>query len=297
MIIATVDAIRSRLERGPLVLDGAIGTELERRGAASPLPLWSAGALRDAPRVVEQVHRDYVAAGADILVANTFRTNPRALRRAGCSAEGAALNRLAVELARQAAAGRDVLVAASVAPVEDCYCPERVPGARELHAEHGQMMAWITAAGPDLVWIETMGTVREASAAASAAGREGLPFAVSFVVRENGDLLGGEKLADAIAAVEPLGPLAIGLNCIPPRGLSALLPRLRPLTARPLAAYGHIGNAAAIRGWSYAQRMTPAEYAECAREWLTLGAGVVGGCCGTGPEHIRAMRAVIDRLA
>ena len=183
-----------------------------------------------------------------------------------------------------------MLVAASVAPVEDCYYPERVPVEDVLHEEHGQMMGWLRAAGPDLIWIETMNTVREARAAAQAVAALGLPFAVSFVVEETGDLLSGEALEEAVGAVEPLGPLALGLNCIPPRGLSGLLPRLRRATDRPLAAYAHINNRKPIRGWSYVQSLSPVEYGECARQWVDMGANIVGGCCGTRPEHIRAVR-------
>jgi S-methylmethionine-dependent homocysteine/selenocysteine methylase len=284
------------LERGAVVLDGATGTELERRGVSSRLPLWSAGALLDAPEVVEAIHRDYVEAGADILVANTFRTNPRTLRSAGREPNGPALNRLAVELARRAAAGRDVLVAASVAPVEDCYRPELVPPEDVLRAEHQLMIDWLAAAEPDLIWIETMNTIREARTAAEAAADRGLPFTVSFVVQESGDLLSGERLEDAVAAVEELGPLAVGLNCIPPRGMSAILPRLRRATARPLAAYAHIGSPRPIRGWSFSQAATPSEYAEFAREWLRLGANIVGGCCGTTPAHIQAVREMAASL-
>jgi len=284
-----------------VVLDGAMGTELERRRAAHPAPLWSAGALLDAPQAVKAIHAEYVRAGADILVANTFRTNPRTLRAAGVLDQGPALNALAVSLARQAAAhlgkpGGQVLVAASVAPVEDCYRPDLVPSESELWAEHSQMMEWLAAAGPDLIWIETMNTLREAGIAARVAATIGLPVAISFVVRENGDLLGGDRLEDAVAAVEPARPVAIGLNCIPPRGLSRILPRLRQATGRRLAAYAHIGNPVPIRGWSFSEDMHPVEYAEYARQWLGLGALIIGGCCGTGPAHIQAVRRMVDQL-
>ncbi len=305
---ASRTSFREALSRRTLVLDGAIGTELERRGIPAPLPLWSAGALITHSHVVEAIHRDYVEAGADIVVANTFRANLRTLRAAGRAEQGEALNRLAVELARRAvslpsedhrletgATGREVWVAASVGPVEDCYHPERVPDEPTLQSEHAQMMAWLKAADPDLIWIETMNTVREARAAAQASAAVGLPFAVSFVVQESGDLLSGEALEDAVAAVEPFDPLAIGVNCIPPRAVAELLRRLRRSTARPLSAYAHIGNPEPIRGWSYSQDLSPAEYVEYARQWLGEGAAIVGGCCGTTPPHIRALRALVRR--
>ncbi len=288
-MLATVEELRRRFEAGPLVLDGATGTELERRGAGAPAPLWSAAALISAPQVVATIHREYVEAGADIVTANTFRTNPRALRKAGLSGEGESLNRRAVQLVREAAGARNVLVAASVGPVEDCYCPELVPAEDVLRREHEQMAAWLAAAQADLVWIETMSTIREARAAAEAASYQQMPFAVSFVAGESGDLLSGEQLEDAVAALEPLEPLALGLNCIPPCGLTAILPRLCRATARPLAAYAHIGNLTPIRGWSYAQAVTPNEYAHYARQWLDQGATILGGCCGTTPGHIRAI--------
>lgn len=279
----------------PLLLDGAVGTELTRRGMATHLPLWSAGALLTDPQAVEQIHRDYVDAGAEVVVANTFRTNPRTLRAAGLLARGAELNRLAVELARracQAAApsGTRVRVAASVAPVEDCYEPQRVPDEATLRSEHQQMIAWLAEAAPDLVWIETMNTVREARAAAGAAAGRGLPLVCSFVTREDGALLSGEPLEDAVAAVEPFAPLALGLNCIPPDGMTRTLPRLRRATARPIVAYAHIGNPEPVSGWSFSQSVSPEQYAEHAVRWVSLGARAVGGCCGTTPGHIRALR-------
>ena len=304
------ETLRNRV----LVLDGATGTELERRGVSAPLPLWSAGALITHPDIVEAIHRDYVAAGADIVVANTFRTCVRTLRAAGMLERGEELNRLAIELARRStenaasgpSPGRDhrrdagatpqgIWIAASVAPVADCYHPELVPDESELNDEHARMLAWLKAAGPDLVWIETMGTVREARAAARATSKASLSFVVSFVVREDGNLLGGERLEDAVEAVEPFEPLALGLNCIPPDGMTAILPRLQRATARPLVAYAHINNPRPIFGWSYSQTVTPEQYAEHVKRWLDLGVSIIGGCCGTTPDHIRAIRNVVSR--
>lgn len=299
--------VQAVLARRVLLLDGATGTELTRRGVPTPLPLWSTGALRDHPDVVRAIHCDYVKAGADIIVANTFRANVRTLRSAGMLKDGETLNRCAVELARQGVIDGlsrrptlrgneypEVMVAASVAPVEDCYHPERVPDESTLVDEHGRMMAWLSTAGLDLIWIETINTVREARAAARAASNENLPFVVSFVVRENGDLLSGEALEDAIAAVEPFEPLAIGLNCIPPEGMTRSLPRLRAGTRRPLIAYAHLGNPEPISGWSFAQDLSAEEYAEHAVRWIEIGARIVGGCCGTTPAHIAALRPLVD---
>ncbi len=283
----------SEFLHAPRILDGATGTELTRRGVPTPIPLWSTAALLSAPQTVQAIHREYVAAGADILTANTFRTNPRALLRAGLRDRGPELSRLAVQLARDASgsasAGRRVLVAASVAPAEDCYRPDLTPDERELRAEHAELAQWLADARPDLLWIETMGTVREALAAAIAARDVGVPFSVCFALNEAGQLLSGESLDRAIERVEPLGPLAVGLNCLPPEGLCAALPRLRRLTKRPIAAYAHIGNPEPTCGWSFSQNVGPEAYAAYARRWLDAGASVIGGCCGTTPAHVAAL--------
>ena len=288
------------LERWVLLLDGATGTELTRRGVDTSLPLWSAGALQDHPDAVRAIHTDYVEAGADILVANTFRSNVRALGHAGLLDQGEALNRRAIDLTREAARGEaadeenPIWIAASVAPVEDCYSPELIPDEKTLADEHGRMVAWLAEAGADLIWIETMNSVREARIAAHAAGDAGLPFVVSFVVKENGDLLSGEPLEEAIEAVEPFGPVALGLNCIPPSGLTRNLPRLRAATDRPLIAYAHLGNPEPITGWSFSQDVSPEAYAKEAARWIDMGARIIGGCCGTTPAHIAALRSLID---
>jgi S-methylmethionine-dependent homocysteine/selenocysteine methylase len=125
--------LHQRLERGELVLlDGALGTELERRGAATPLPLWSAQAILDAPDTLRQVHEDYGRAGADVLAAATFRTTPRFMAKAGRPASdadrltGAAI-RLAAEGRERAGAGRQVWIGGSLGPLEDCYRPGDAP--------------------------------------------------------------------------------------------------------------------------------------------------------------------------
>lgn len=290
-----IDALRAALAdtaaAGPLVLDGAMGTRLEALGIPAPAPLWSAAALETRPDIVRAVHREYASAGARILVANTFRTNPRTLRRAGRNADGVRLNRLAVDLARSAAvdAAQPVWTAASVAPVEDCYRPDLTPDEHTLRREHAEMMRWLVESTAQIAWIETIGTQREAVAAASAAHDAGLPFAVSFITREDGRLLSGERLEDAIDEITAARPLAIGVNCIPPAGIRAVLQRCAACTNFPLTAYGHLSGGEPLPGWSCTGRASPDEYADLAQEWFACGAKIIGGCCGTTADHIRAL--------
>jgi S-methylmethionine-dependent homocysteine/selenocysteine methylase len=289
-------ALRARIlaaasrRAAPVVLDGALGTELERRGLATGLPLWSARALWEAPDVVREIHRDAARAGAEAITANTFRTQRRTLAKGGRGAQAAELTRLAVALAREAAAEspRPVWVVGSIAPLEDCYRPDLVPSEADLAREHAEHAEHLAAAGADALWIETMNTVREAAAAARAARATGLPFVASFVCDADAKLLSGEALAAGIAAVAGEGPLAVAVNCLPLAAVERCLTRLAA-SGLPFGAYPNLGAPDPVRGFAPSDDVAPAAFGEAARRWIAAGAAFLGGCCGTRPAHVRAL--------
>jgi S-methylmethionine-dependent homocysteine/selenocysteine methylase len=287
---------RERLRSGPpLRLDAAMGTELQRRGADTRLPLWSARSLVEEPELVREIHREEVEAGADVLTANTFRTHRRTLEKGGLGERSRELTALAVRLAREAAEEgcREVFVAGSLSPLEDCYRPDLVPDDAALDREHREQTESLAAAGADLILLETHNTVRELVAAARAAKATGLPFVASMVTDGAGRLLSGERIEDAVRALEPLDPDAISINCVPARKLSGDLARLAAAAPGiPLAAYGNLGLPADDRGWAFSEELSPSAYAGLARDWLARGARMVGGCCGTTPAHTAALRYV-----
>jgi S-methylmethionine-dependent homocysteine/selenocysteine methylase len=276
----------------PLLLDGATGTELERRGGQTSLPLWSARALIDAPALVERIHRDYAEAGAQALTANTFRTQRRTLAHGGLGERAAELTALAVALARRAAGG--ALVLGSDPPLEDCYRPDRVPDEAALAREHAEHCANLAAAGVDAILCETHNCVREACAAARAASATGLPLLVSFVCWRGATLLSGERLGEAIAAVRRFGPAALLVNCLPP---SNVAPCLEVLAGAGLAfgVYANLGAPDPATGFRRSEDVSPQGYAELAAAWVAAGARLVGGCCGTTPAHIAATRKRLFR--
>lgn len=282
--------------RKPILLDGATGTELQRRGLEMSLPLWSAAAIESAPELLRQVHADYAAAGAEILTANTFRTHARSLAATGVADRAADLTRRAVEIAR-AAAGNAVLVAGSQAPLEDCYAPELVPDDDTLHREHRAMARHLAAAGVDLILVETHNSLREAAAAARAATETALPVLVSFVCGADGKLLSGETLTNAAAALLPFQPAALLVNCVPADAVLGMLSELRAAApALSLGAYANVGRLQPDGTWLETDAVEPVRYAEHARSWLDFGAKLIGGCCGTTPEHIRRLRELIDAI-
>lgn len=273
-----------------LLLDGATGTELNRRGVGTGLPLWSANALTsDAGlNTLRQIHLDYLSAGADILTANTFRTHRRVL--AGKGHDARELTSRAVATAQEAVAefGQPARVAGSVAPLEDCYRPDLVPPDDECRAEHSERIQHLVAAGVDLLLIETMTSIREAVIAARIAISMGLPAWVSFACDHEGRILSGESVAVAAGMLMPLGVKALGVNCGPAPTLAKPLAELRAICGPdfPLLAYGNIGYADEKDGWINTDATEPDSYLQHAQTWS---AQIVGGCCGSTPEHIRKL--------
>lgn len=277
----------------PLVLDGATGTEIQRRGVDTSLPTWSAGALRSNPDIVRAIHIDYLRAGADIITTNTFRTHAH---NVGNVSEARDLTLRAVQLAQEAVSqvGRKAFVAGSIAPLEDCYSPELTPGKAYCQREHARMTENLVDGGVDLILIETMHTIYEIEAAAKAAHEAMIPFIVSFILDDAGNLLSGESLQEAVERLVPLEASALMLNCIPVPQIETALVTLKNLTDLPIGAYGNMGTVDHLMGWSIDEDLTPAHYCHRAEAWLDLGAKIVGSCCGSNPEHTRALRELVD---
>lgn len=282
--------------KSPLILSGAMGTELERRGIDIGLPLWSANSLMTSPDVVLQIHKDYIEAGADIIVTNTFRTNRRAFKNANLPDRSLELTTRAAGLAHQARESfpeREILIAGCVAPVEDCYQPELVPLENELHNEHSELIERLVKLGVDFILIETMTTIREAYAACKSAKATGKEVIVSFTCKGDGTLYGGEQLTDAVKTVAELQPTMFSLNCISPRYLSPLIHQLKSAIGNSkseilFAVYGNIGKPD-VREGKMVRDVDENEYVHYAREWRQLGASIIGGCCGTTPEYVRLL--------
>ncbi|RIK41337.1 MAG: homocysteine S-methyltransferase family protein [Chloroflexi bacterium] len=291
--VAPQMTIQQRLAQPePVILDGAVGTELQRRGIQTTMPLWSAHGLLEAPELVQAIHEEYIRAGAEIITTNTFRTGIRTMTAGGIGDRARELTHLAVRLAQAAranAATRPVWIAGSIAPVEDCYSPELVPDEATCRAEHGLLATWLAEAGCDLLLVETMNTVREARAALEAANATGLPSMCSFVTGHDGNLLSGETLEEAVAALAPLGPIAFLINCVPPEYIERPFRELARVSPVPVGLYSHLGEPGAILGWEFHGEISPQHYGQHGHNWRAWGAKIIGGCCGTTPEHVAAL--------
>lgn len=286
------------------VLEGPKGTELQRLGRSVTDPWWTSEALlSDAGREqLRGIHQAYRRAGAGLVSANTFRTNLRALRAAGADeAFARELVRRAVSDARSAAdppagGGPAVRVAAGMTTVEDCYRPDLVPSDAELAEEHGWLAARLAEQKVDLVLAETLNTVREAVVVTESCVRAGLPVWVSFVCREGGLLLSGEPLEDAVRTVAAAGAGAVLVNCVALGDLDAALSVLAKHSPVPVGAYPNVEDRSGVEEWTPVDRYVPVacgpeEFAESMAERVErYGLDLVGGCCGTTPAHIAALR-------
>ena len=272
------------------LLDGPLGTELARRGVRTPTPLWSAGAVETSPEVVAAIHADYAAAGAWVHTANTFRTDSWTLAKVGRADDCEDLSRRAVEIAR-ASVPDDHLVAGSISPLEDCYEPSRSPPLAVCREEHRRSARALVEAGVDLLLCETFPHPGEALAALDAALEHNVPTWLSLTPGPDGGLLSDEEIVETLREAARRGAEAVLVNCAAPKRLTQILPRLAELDLQ-FGAYGNVGRPCSEAGWVNEGEALPQAYVGEVLRWLEGGATILGGCCGTGPQHIEA----VDRL-
>jgi homocysteine S-methyltransferase len=302
---------RSLAAQDVLVLDGALATELERRGADLRDPLWSARCLIEQPDLIRTVHRDYFDAGADVATTATYQATFEGFAARGIAREEAArLMRSAVRLALEArdefcaAQGRGAgrlrpLVAASVGPygamlADGSEYRGRYPVSdADLERFHRPRMQLLAASGADLLACETIPCLREALILARLiALQPAMTGWISFSCRDGARNAEGEDIGACAAALAPFAAIgAIGVNCTRPEYVAELLGRLRASTDKPLVAYPNSGERydAAARAWHGTAHVRP--FADFAQDWYAAGARLIGGCCRTTPEDIRALRA------
>ena len=290
------------------ILDGGMGRELHRMGAPFRQPEWSALALMLAPETIEQAHRRFAEAGAEVITTNSYALVPFHIGEAKFKAEGQKLADLAGRLARKVAEGarHEVRVAGSLPPLFGSYRPDLFDEVRAPQI----IGPLIDGLSPhvDLWLAETQSSLAEARFAKSALDGDKRPFWISFTLDdENQDLArpklrSGECVAAAVTAMLELGVDAVLFNCSQPEVMEGAVDAARAIReARGVkAAIGVYANAFAPQREEVANEtisdirpdLDPARYAEFAQGWLQHGADIIGGCCGIGPEHIAALKAL-----
>jgi 5-methyltetrahydrofolate--homocysteine methyltransferase len=292
-----MDDLRARLARGEvLVGDGAWGTQLMQRGLPPGRPPeWFA---LERPEVIEEVARLYVEAGADLVTTDTFGGTSFRLKLHGLDAERARVNRQAVEAVRRAVAGR-ALVSASVGPSGQILEPYGDTSPDAVEAAFAEQIDTLAAAGADVLCIETMSDLTEATcavrAARAVAPRLPVMATMTFEPGPRGYFtVMGVSVERAARGLEDAGADVVGSNCgtgiADMVGIARLL---RAATARPVLVQPNAGLPQ-TRDGPLVYDETPETMAARVAELLDLGVAIVGGCCGTTPEHVRAIRRAVD---
>ncbi|HUX86197.1 MAG TPA: bifunctional homocysteine S-methyltransferase/methylenetetrahydrofolate reductase [Chloroflexota bacterium] len=287
-----------RLLKGPLLADGAMGTELFRRGVHADQCLDAVNLSR--PDLIQQIHQDYIAAGSELIETNTFGANPFRLAQFGLADRQREINRRGAELAREAreAMGEPVFIAGAIGPSGALFEPfGRVSYVDVAEGVKGQIDA-LTERGVDLLLFETFTDLNELVAVVDAARRlSGLPIVAQMSFGDSQRTASGHDVGQVAEALDQLQVSVIGINCGEgPRQTLDLVRSILPRSGRFLSAMPNAGYPARIGG-RIAYLATPEYFAAFARNAVESGATIVGGCCGTTPDHIRAMCATLPREA
>jgi S-methylmethionine-dependent homocysteine/selenocysteine methylase len=290
--------------RDIVLLDGGMGQELAHRGAARADRLWGAQVMIDSPELVTRLHEDYIRAGARVITLNTYSVTPERLADVGREHEFSRLQVLAFELAAAARARCgvvDVKIAASLPPLYDSYHPQHAPPFEQALATYRAIVAEQKGA-VDLFICETMSSIHEAKAAATAASESDLPVWVALSVDDecSGTLRSGETIVDAREALRACAPQALLLNCSLPEAVDAAWSQMRALDCA-IGAYANgftsvmpMEYGTSVDALQARQDLDPQAYAAFALRWADSGGAIVGGCCEITPAHIACLADVLQ---
>ncbi len=303
--------LQQRLRNGqPLLMDGPMNSELVRRGVR-----WRKHGLLTDTAAVQQLHEEYIAAGAHVLRTNTFQLNPRTYlnvfrnkeHQAHIGAPGLAdlvpkLLRTSVQVAAHARSkygkAQEVAIAGMLSPLQHCYRPDLSPPFEDAKREHEAMARVFAEEKVEFLIAESMNTISEAKAALVAGRAAGLPVWVSFVLGPEGELLSREPLAQALQEMEKGGAEAVLVSNSPPEDVGKAIARMKGATKLPFGGFAHVGKFSPP-SWKFdffpqfteTESWPPERYTAEVRRWRESGATIFGSCCGTGPAHIAALRA------
>lgn len=299
-------SLQDRLSNGKtVIMDGGVSTEMERKGLAMDGNVWSGIAHVSHPDIVREVHEDYIRAGAEIITASTFAAAPHVLASVGKGEGAAQINRDAVALAieaRDKVASGDVWIAgamSSMPSLEHISITATGPAARDSYLEQADAIA---EAGCDLIVAEMMIDTENAALVMEAAKTTGLPIWIGFSASldSKGEVTGYHAEIDfadmpagdfgAVAdSVVAYGGQAAGIMHSEIEATAPALDMLRQRWSGPLMAYAETGRFT-FPDWDFSAAVSPDDYADIASDWVANhGVTIVGGCCGTGADHIRAL--------
>ncbi len=299
----TYEFVQEKLNKGDvIILDGGTGTDIQQRGAPMSGDTWCADVNGTHPEIVRAVHKEYVACGADVVTANTFATSALSFNYHGRDEELLELDKAAVAQAKAAAKGTTVSVAGSVSTMRpvirgtDRTDLEFNWEASVARALFRRKVENLKTAGVDLIMMEMMRDTDYSLMASEVAMKSGLPVWIGLSVerRADGQLSGfgreDQLLKDFAPALAALKPEVMCIMHTSPNNTDEAISVLRKTWAGPIGVYPECGYFKSP-DWQFVDVIPPNELVKKSRDWQTQGATVFGGCCGIGPDHIRALTA------
>ena len=300
-----------RIARGEIILlDGGIGTEIEKRGVNMDETTWCGASHMTHPDVVRTVHEDYIKNGADIITANTFSSAPHVLVNTDFKNSVREVNELAVKLAleaREAVAERSVCIAGSMSSVPPLN-QTKLPVDKVAKASYEAQAHYLAEAGVDMIIAEMMMDLDNAAIVVEAASSTGLPVWVGFSAQISSageitnycDLDKYQMSFDEyylpcipfgrmVSEIMSIGGCAAGVMHSLVNHTGPALAELVKSWDGPVYAYAESGHLESP-SWKFTDTISPENYVVNAKQWLAIGAQMIGGCCGIGPEHIKALK-------
>lgn len=291
----TREAFRELVKKGPVLLDGATGTNLQKAGM--PVGVCPEQWILENSEVLIDLQKRYVEAGTDILFAPTFTASRIKLKEYGLEDHLEEMNRKLVALSKEAAKGTNALVAGDLTMTGEQLYPLGDLMFEDLVDVYKEQAKIIADAGADLFVVETMMSLQECRAAVLAI-REvcDLPVMVSLTYNEDGRTLYGTDPVTAVVVMQSLGADAVGMNCSTgPEAMLEPIAKMAEYAAIPLLAKPNAGMPELIDGQTVFN-VEPEEFAEVGKKLVEEGAAIIGGCCGTTPEHIRALKEAVKGI-
>jgi S-methylmethionine-dependent homocysteine/selenocysteine methylase len=289
-----------------VLLDGGVSTEIQKRGVSLDPNVWSGLATKTNPDAVQQVHEDYIRAGSEVITANTYSTARHLLESISLGHEAKLLNFKSVQLAKQArdnAAQGEVWIAGSMSSMAPFSSPHDITLGKHAEGSYQELAEVLAESGVDLIIAEMMRDVENATMVLKAALSTGLPVWVGYstMMADNGvdvkslrwketDTSSGQDFSSIVQTVSELGGQAAGIMHTRVENISPALDVLSKHWKGPKLVYAETGQFK-VPDWDFEQSCAPEDYASEVENWISkYDIKIVGGCCGTGPEHIRALK-------
>ena len=293
-----------------ILLDGGVSTEIQKRGVPLHSNVWSGLTTKTHPEEVRQVHEDYIRAGSQVITANTYATARHVLESINLGHESKIINLKSVQLAQQArdnVADSEVWIAGSMSSMPPLTASQEVAVGKHVEASYQELAESLAQAGVDLIIAEMMRDIDNATMVITAAVSTGLPVWIGYSTmmaedgadvrslrwKSNDSTTETLDFATLVKTLSPLGGQAAGIMHTQVNSIDPALEVLGKHWSGPKLAYAETGRLL-VPDWSFEEICSPQDYAKEIEGWIKKhGVQIVGGCCGTGPEHIRALKSML----